>query len=115
MTHRLERCGLGHIVQTLERSHQVVTSDKLWITDIPRNSGTYRPTSIVAPEGSLVNPRAPAPTTMCSSTRLTRGPRSSSGMAPASASTPSAWSGDASRVSENRWAHGSAIALAPGG
>ncbi len=25
---------------------------------IPRNSGTYRPTSIVAPEGSLVNPRA---------------------------------------------------------
>jgi len=66
---------------------------------IPRNSGTYRPTSIVAPEGSLVNPRAPAPTTMCSSTRLTRGPRSSSGMAPASASTPSAWSGDASRVS----------------
>ena len=32
MTHRLERCGLGHIVHTLERGHQVVTSDKLWIT-----------------------------------------------------------------------------------
>ncbi|MGD9941748.1 MAG: hydantoinase B/oxoprolinase family protein [Burkholderiaceae bacterium] len=29
-----------------------------------RNSGTFRPVSIVAPEGSIVNPRPPAPMTM---------------------------------------------------
>ena len=32
---------------------------------IPRNSGTFRNVTIVAPEGSLVNPRPPAPMTMC--------------------------------------------------
>lgn len=32
---------------------------------IPRNSGTFRAINIVAPEGSLVNPRPPAATTMC--------------------------------------------------
>lgn len=32
---------------------------------IPRNEGTFRPVRIVAPEGTLVNARAPAPVTMC--------------------------------------------------
>jgi N-methylhydantoinase A len=33
-------------------------------TDIPRNEGTYRRIEIVAPEGSIVNARPPAPMTM---------------------------------------------------
>ncbi|WP_419945530.1 hydantoinase B/oxoprolinase family protein [Candidatus Poriferisodalis sp.] len=33
-------------------------------TSIPRNEGTYRPVTIVAPEGSIVNARPPAPMTM---------------------------------------------------
>lgn len=33
--------------------------------DLPRNEGTFRSLSIIAPEGSLVNPRPPAPVTMC--------------------------------------------------
>ena len=32
---------------------------------LPRNEGSYRAVSIVAPEGSVVNPRYPAPVTMC--------------------------------------------------
>ena len=32
--------------------------------DLPGNEGTFRPVEIVAPEGSLVNPRPPAPMTM---------------------------------------------------
>ena len=31
---------------------------------IPRNEGTYRGVTIIAPEGTIVNPRAPAPMTM---------------------------------------------------
>lgn len=34
-------------------------------SDIPRNEGTFRSVTIVAPEGSLVNARPPAPLTMC--------------------------------------------------
>jgi N-methylhydantoinase B len=34
-------------------------------TEIPRNEGTFRAIRIIAPEGSLVNPRPPAPLTMC--------------------------------------------------
>jgi N-methylhydantoinase B len=34
-------------------------------SDIPRNEGTFRAVEIVAPEGSLVNARPPAPLTMC--------------------------------------------------
>ncbi|MCP3913366.1 MAG: hydantoinase B/oxoprolinase family protein [Actinomycetia bacterium] len=33
-------------------------------TDIPRNEGTYRCVTIIAPEGSIVNARPPAPMTM---------------------------------------------------
>ncbi|HEX8013040.1 MAG TPA: hydantoinase B/oxoprolinase family protein [Casimicrobiaceae bacterium] len=33
--------------------------------DIPRNEGTFRSVRIVAPEGSIVNARSPAPLTMC--------------------------------------------------
>ena len=33
-------------------------------TDIPRNEGTYRCVTVVAPEGSIVNARPPAPMTM---------------------------------------------------
>lgn len=33
--------------------------------DIPRNEGTFRSVTIVAPEGSIVNARPPAPLTMC--------------------------------------------------
>ena len=33
--------------------------------DMPRNEGTFRAIRIIAPEGSLVNARAPAPLTMC--------------------------------------------------
>jgi N-methylhydantoinase B len=33
--------------------------------DIPRNGGRFRSLKIIAPEGSVVNPRAPAPMTMC--------------------------------------------------
>jgi N-methylhydantoinase B len=33
-------------------------------TDIPRNEGTYRCVQIIAPEGSIVNARSPAPMTM---------------------------------------------------
>jgi len=32
--------------------------------DLPGNEGTFRPVDIIAPEGTLVNPRSPAPTTM---------------------------------------------------
>lgn len=35
--------------------------------EIPRNEGTYRCARIIAPLGSVVNPRPPAPTTMCTS------------------------------------------------
>lgn len=34
-------------------------------TDMPRNEGTFRAVRIIAPEGSLVNARPPAPMTMC--------------------------------------------------
>ena len=34
-------------------------------TDVPRNEGTFRGVEIVAPEGSLINARPPAPLTMC--------------------------------------------------
>ena len=33
-------------------------------TSIPRNEGTYRPVTIIAPKGSIVNARPPAPMTM---------------------------------------------------
>ena len=33
-------------------------------TSIPRNEGTYRPVTVIAPEGSIVNARPPAPMTM---------------------------------------------------
>jgi len=33
--------------------------------DLPRNEGSFRAITIVAPEGTLVNPRPPAPVTMC--------------------------------------------------
>ena len=33
--------------------------------DLPRNEGTFRGVEITAPEGSIVNPRPPAPVTMC--------------------------------------------------
>ena len=33
--------------------------------DLPRNEGTFRSVEIIAPEGSLVNARPPAPLTMC--------------------------------------------------
>ncbi|MDH3739388.1 MAG: hydantoinase B/oxoprolinase family protein, partial [Alphaproteobacteria bacterium] len=33
--------------------------------DLPRNEGTFRSVEIIAPEGSVVNPRPPAPVTMC--------------------------------------------------
>lgn len=33
-------------------------------TDIPRNEGTYRCVTVIAPQGSIVNPRPPAPMTM---------------------------------------------------
>jgi N-methylhydantoinase B len=33
--------------------------------DIPRNGGRFRAIQVIAPEGSLVNPRPPAPMTMC--------------------------------------------------
>ena len=34
-------------------------------TSIPRNEGTFRSVTVIAPEGSLVNARSPAPVTMC--------------------------------------------------
>ncbi len=33
--------------------------------DLPRNEGTFRGVEITAPEGSIINPRPPAPVTMC--------------------------------------------------
>ena len=33
--------------------------------DLPRNEGTFRNVTIIAPEGTLINARAPAPLTMC--------------------------------------------------
>jgi len=33
--------------------------------DLPRNEGAFRSVKIIAPEGTVVNPRAPAPMTMC--------------------------------------------------
>ena len=33
--------------------------------DIPRNEGTYRAIEIIAPEGTIINARPPAPMTMC--------------------------------------------------
>jgi N-methylhydantoinase B len=35
--------------------------------EIPRNEGTFRCATVLAPEGSVVNPRPPAPMTMCTS------------------------------------------------
>lgn len=35
--------------------------------DIPKNSGTFRPLDVIMKEGTVVWPRAPAPTTMCTS------------------------------------------------
>ena len=34
-------------------------------SDIPRNAGTYRAIEVIAPLGCTLNPRAPAPVTMC--------------------------------------------------
>ena len=34
-------------------------------TSIPRNEGTFRSLTVIAPEGTLVNARSPAPVTMC--------------------------------------------------
>ena len=34
-------------------------------TSIPRNEGTFRSVAVIAPEGTLVNARSPAPVTMC--------------------------------------------------
>ena len=34
-------------------------------TSIPRNEGTFRSVTVIAPEGTLVNARSPAPVTMC--------------------------------------------------
>jgi N-methylhydantoinase B len=34
-------------------------------SDLPRNEGTFRGVTIIAPEGSIVNARPPAPMTMC--------------------------------------------------
>lgn len=36
--------------------------------DLPRNEGTFRCISIVAPKGTLINPNSPAPMTLCTST-----------------------------------------------
>jgi len=36
--------------------------------DLPRNEGTFRCISIVAPRGTLINPNPPAPMTLCTST-----------------------------------------------
>lgn len=36
--------------------------------DLPRNEGTFRCISIVAPKGTLINPNPPAPMTLCTST-----------------------------------------------
>ena len=33
--------------------------------DIPRNEGTYRAIEVIAPEGTIINARPPAPMTMC--------------------------------------------------
>ncbi len=33
--------------------------------DLPRNEGTFRSVQVIAPEGTVVNARAPAPVTMC--------------------------------------------------
>lgn len=35
--------------------------------EIPRNEGTFRCATVLAPEGTVVNPRPPAPMTMCTS------------------------------------------------
>lgn len=36
--------------------------------DLPRNEGTFRCISIIAPKGTLINPNPPAPMTLCTST-----------------------------------------------
>lgn len=36
--------------------------------DLPRNEGTFRCISIIAPKGTLLNPNPPAPMTLCTST-----------------------------------------------
>ena len=33
--------------------------------DLPRNEGTFRSVAVIAPEGTVINARAPAPLTMC--------------------------------------------------
>lgn len=40
-----------------------VALSTLLAADVPRNEGSYRMVSVIAPEGSVVNPRAPAPVT----------------------------------------------------
>jgi N-methylhydantoinase B len=52
---------------SLANTHSAVYAAfaSFFATDIPRNEGTFRAIRIIAPEGSLVNARAPAPLTMC--------------------------------------------------
>ncbi|MSP67857.1 MAG: hydantoinase B/oxoprolinase family protein [Alphaproteobacteria bacterium] len=51
------------IVNTHSAVYTAVTT--FFSPDIPRNEGTFRPIRLIAPEGSIVNPRLPAATTMC--------------------------------------------------
>jgi N-methylhydantoinase B len=52
---------------SLANTHSAVyvAVSTLFDPEIPHNEGSYRMISVVAPEGSLVNPRPPAPVTYC--------------------------------------------------
>lgn len=60
----------GFVNTSIVTAKTAVCIAVLWVLgpDIPRNGGAFRAIRIEAPEGSLVNPRPPAPVTLCTLT-----------------------------------------------
>lgn len=58
---------LGFKNSSLANTHSAVYTAlcSFFEADMPRNEGSFRPVSIVAPKGSIVNAEPPAPMTMC--------------------------------------------------
>jgi N-methylhydantoinase B len=57
----------GFVNSALPNSYSFIflTLSSMIDDDIPRNDGLFNPVEIILPEGTVVNPRPPAPTTAC--------------------------------------------------
>lgn len=71
-TARIDFTGTGAQIRGFKNSSLANTCSSVYSAlstffdpSIPRNEGTFRCVEIVAPEGTVVNARAPAPVTMC--------------------------------------------------